>query len=113
LWQTIMLSLLGGVVGGNALPHFIRGITRRRYPSVLGNGPIPNFIAGWAGLLLTALLLHWADLDRHPGPAFAAGAVGVLLIGLFHAGPGAFGRRDEVEPCWSEAATDSRHAAGK
>jgi hypothetical protein len=98
VWQTVMLSLLGGVLGGNALPHFIRGITRRRYPSVLGNSPVPNFIAGWAGLVLTALLLHWAHVGRHPGPALVAGAAGVLLIGLFHAGPGAFGRREDVDP---------------
>jgi hypothetical protein len=94
MWQTVLLSLLAGVLGGNALPHFIRGITRRRYPSALGNGPVPNFIAGWVGLVVTALLLQWAHLEAHPGPAFAAIAVGVLLIGLFHAGPGAFGRRE-------------------
>jgi hypothetical protein len=80
--------------GRQCLPHFLRGITRRRYPSALGNGPIPNFVAGWAGLVLTAILLYWAHVDRHPGPAFAAAAAGVFLIGLFHAGPGAFGRRE-------------------
>src|SRR5262249_6145046 len=63
-----MLSLLSGVLGGNALPHFMRGITRQRYPSAVGNGPIPNFIAGWVGLVLTAIPLHWAHIDRHPGP---------------------------------------------
>jgi hypothetical protein len=73
MWQTIMLGLLGGVLGGNALPHFLRGITRRRYPSALGNGPIPNFVAGWAGL---------------------------------HAGPGAFGRREDAAP--SPSAPDAQ-----
>lgn len=103
MWQTILLSLIGGILGGNALPHFLRGITRRRYPSALGNGPIPNFVAGWIGLVLTAILLYWAHVDRHPAPAFAAVAVGVFLIGLFHAGPGAFGRREVVESLPADA----------
>lgn len=94
LWQTIVLSLLGGVVAGNGLPHFIRGITRQHYPCALGNGPIPNLIAGWAGLVLGGALLWWAHIDLHPQLSLASIAVGLLLIGLFHAGPGAFGRRD-------------------
>ncbi|MBB4905611.1 hypothetical protein H4W32_000746 [Actinophytocola algeriensis] len=32
-------------------------------------------------------------LPAHPVAAFASVSAGVLLIGLFHAGPGAFGRR--------------------
>ncbi|MEV0351303.1 hypothetical protein AB0H88_36470 [Nonomuraea sp. NPDC050680] len=94
MWQTIVLSFLGGLVAGNGLPHFIRGITRRRYPSALGNGPIPNLVAGWAGLVLGGLLLWWAHIDRYPALSFASIGVGVLLIGLFHAGPGAFGRKE-------------------
>lgn len=94
MWQTIVLGFVGGLVAGNGLPHFIRGITRTRYPCALGNGPIPNLIAGWLGLVLGSLLLWWAHIGRHPAVAFAAVAVGVLLIGLFHAGPGAFGRRE-------------------
>ena len=94
MWQTICLAFLGGVMGGNAFPHFVHGITRKRYPNLTGNGPIPNVVAGWAGLVLAALLLYWAHGDRHPAGAFGSAALGVLLIGLFHAGPGAFGRRE-------------------
>ncbi len=93
MWPAIFLGLLGGVMGGNAIPHFIRGITKERYPNVWGGGPIPNVVAGWGGLVIAALLLHWA-FHSHPQQwAFAATASGLLLIGLFHAGPGAFGRR--------------------
>jgi hypothetical protein len=106
MWQTLILGLLGGVLGGNAVPHFVRGITRRRYPCAFGNGPIPNLVAGWAGFVLAALVLFWAHLDRHPGAAWAAVAVGVLLIGLFHAGPGAFGR-----PSSPPAQTEADQAA--
>jgi hypothetical protein len=98
MWQTITLSFLGGLVAGNGLPHFIRGITKRPYPSALGNGPLPNLIAGWLGLVLGTALLWWSNIPAHPTAAFAATATGLLLIGLFHAGPGAFGRKEQSHP---------------
>lgn len=94
MWQALMLGLLGGVLVGNGFPHFVRGITKRAYPCALGNGPIPNLVAGWAGLVLGTTLLWWAPIDEHPEASAAAIAAGVLLIGLFHAGPGAFGRAE-------------------
>ncbi|GAA4607447.1 hypothetical protein GCM10023195_28260 [Actinoallomurus liliacearum] len=97
MWQTIGLSLLGGVMGGNAFPHFVHGITKKRYPNLTGNGPIPNVVAGWAGLVLATLFIYWAHGDRHPAAAFGFAALGVLLIGLFHAGPGAFGQPEPSE----------------
>ncbi len=51
-----------------------------------------GFLGGWAAAVIAALTLWWADLASHPAAAFASVSVGVLLIGLFHAGPGAFGR---------------------
>jgi hypothetical protein len=48
--------------------------------------------SSWAGLVLAALLLYLAHPGRHAAWSFAFAARGVLLIGLFHAGPGAFGR---------------------
>jgi hypothetical protein len=95
MWQTIGLSFLAGVMGGNGIPHFVKGITKEPYPNVLGNGPIPNVISGWAALVITALLFHWSRADLHPFAAFASAATGVLLIGLFHAGPGAFGKKGD------------------
>lgn len=89
----LVLAFAGGLLGGNAIPHFIRGITKQRYPNIWGGGPLPNVIAGWGGLVLAALVLHTAFEGREPLWPFCATAVGVLLIGLFHAGPGAFGRR--------------------
>lgn len=92
MWLTIALSFLAGLCGGNALPHFLRGITRKRYPNVVRSSPVVNFVGGWSGLVVTALLIHWARMALHPVAAFVAVAVGVLLSGLFHAGPGAFPR---------------------
>ncbi len=57
----------------------------------------PNLLAGWAGLVLAVLLLHWTDYAQDALPTFAACSIGVLLIGLFHAGPGAFGRRETAD----------------
>jgi hypothetical protein len=44
-------------------------------------------------LVLAAVALYTAFEGHEPLWPFCATAVGVLLIGLFHAGPGAFGRR--------------------
>ena len=46
MWQAIVFGFLGGVLGANGFPHFTRGITKKRYPCGLGNGPVPNFVAG-------------------------------------------------------------------
>ncbi len=93
MWQTILLSLLAGVVGGNAIPHFIKGITKENYPNLLGNSPVPNLISGWVALIITVLLVCWAQVAQYPWESLGFAALGVLLIGLFHAWHGAVGRR--------------------
>ena len=90
--QAIALGLLAGLMIGNGLPHFIKGITRERYPTAFGSGPVVNLIAGWSGICLGAVALAAADLPAEPVPGGVSIAAGVLLIGLFHAGIGAFGR---------------------
>ena len=85
MWQTILLSLVAGAMAANATPHFVKGITNEAYPNVFGGSPVSNLVAGWAGFVLTALLVSWAHAQRHPIWAFAAGALGALLMGLFHA----------------------------
>jgi len=92
MWQAIVFSFLGGLLAANGFPHFTRGITKTRYPCVLGNGPVPNFVVGWAAFVMAALLSYVADVGSHTGWSFGAAAVGALVMGLFHAGPGAFGR---------------------
>jgi hypothetical protein len=87
-----LLGFLAGVLGGNAIPHFVRA-PGSAIPTYGVVGPVPNVVAGWGGLVLAVLLLHMAFDGPSRMAAFIATAVGVLLIGLFHAGPGAFGRR--------------------
>lgn len=79
------MSFIAGIMLNNALPHFIRGITNESYPCAVGRGPVPNFLAGWFGLTLTALLLGNARVSRQPYAALISGIVGGLLMGLPHA----------------------------
>jgi apolipoprotein N-acyltransferase len=83
--QTTLLSLLAGAMGANSTPHFVKGITKETYPNVFGGSPVSNLVAGWAGFVVTALLVSWAHPERHPLWSLASGALGVLLMGLFHA----------------------------
>jgi hypothetical protein len=94
VWQSVVLGFLAGIVFGNGIPHFVKGITKERYPSMLGNGPVPNLIAGWLSFVIVGALTQWIDLRNFCAAALIAAALGVLLIGLFHAGIGAFGRAD-------------------
>ncbi|MEV0403865.1 hypothetical protein [Actinoallomurus sp. NPDC050550] len=90
--MSLVLSFLAGVFGANATPHFVKGITKERFPCLFGSGPLVNLVAGWAMYVIAALTAVAADMTAHPVPAFSAAAVGVLAMGVFHATIGAFGR---------------------
>ncbi|HEX2623526.1 MAG TPA: hypothetical protein VHL11_25370 [Phototrophicaceae bacterium] len=94
MWQTLIFSFLAGVMGGNGIPHFIRGITKENYPNMIGNTPVSNFVAGWVAIITTVVLIHVAQVEQNPVIALVSGSIGVLLIGLFHSWHGAFGRSD-------------------
>lgn len=87
--QTILLSFAAGLFAANATPHFVKGITKEEFPTVFGSGPLINLVAGWAMYVLAAILAIMADIGAHPLAALAAGAVGVLAMGVFHAHIGA------------------------
>jgi hypothetical protein len=91
---SFFVALFLGALAGNVFPHFVNGITKKDYPSAFGNGPVVNFVLGWLGVNLTVALVWWAwpMLLYTPLVAAAGASLGLLLIGLFHAGPGAFGR---------------------
>jgi len=93
MWQTTLLTFLAGILAGNSIPHFVKGITRERYPTVFGASAVVNLLVGWAGAVLAVLLFQAAGVNAHATAAAVAGGLGVLVIGLFHAGPGAFGHR--------------------
>ncbi|MCT9929689.1 hypothetical protein N5079_05575 [Planotetraspora sp. A-T 1434] len=93
MWQTAVLSFLAAVFGTNAVPHFVKGITKEPFPTPFGPSPVINLVAGWGMFCLAGLLFAAADVRHDPRLAAVAAAVGVLLMGLFHARIGAFGRR--------------------
>ncbi|GAA2821896.1 hypothetical protein [Nonomuraea rubra] len=89
--QTILLTFVAGVLAGNATPHFVKGITKEEFPTLFGPSPLVNLVAGWFMYVLAAILTVMADVAAHPIAALAAGAIGVLGMGVFHAHVGAAG----------------------
>ena len=98
MWTTILLTFFAGVFAANATPHFVKGITKEPFPTPLGHGPLINLVAGWGMYVIAALLLASADVTAWPWPAAVSGAIGVLVMGVFHAQVGAFGKRPPAEP---------------
>lgn len=72
-------------MGANSLPHFIKGVTHESFPMAFGNSPVRNAVAGWVGLVISGVLLYFADIPAHPEAALALMAVGALLAAVYHA----------------------------
>jgi hypothetical protein len=94
--QCALLSFAAGALAGNGFPHFVKGITKERFPSVFGGAPVVNFVLGWASGVLAALSTYEAHVARHFAVAATCAAAGLFLAGLFHSSIGAFGRRDQA-----------------
>lgn len=92
MWHSLGFSVLAGILFGNGVPHFIKGITKENYPCMLGNSPTPNLIAGWLSIILAGFVVQWIDTNRFYNASLLAASVGLLAIGLFHSSIGAFGR---------------------
>ena len=90
---TLVLTFLAGLLGGNAFPHFVGGITKQEYPNVFGNGPGTNLVFGWVGLVIASVLVYYADVQQFALGSLLIGSAGVLVMSLFHARVGAFGKR--------------------
>jgi hypothetical protein len=93
MWHSTVLGFLAGVLLGNGIPHFVKGITKESYPSVLGNSPVPNLIGGWLSFVVAGVVVRWIDLAEFRDASLIGGGLGLLAIGLFHASIGAFGRK--------------------
>lgn len=90
--ETLILSYIVGVLGGNSFPHFVKGITKEEYPTVFGNSPVINFFLGWLGFIVTFLLFFNAGIGSDVLMQFIFIALGVFTLGLFHSWHGAFGK---------------------
>src|SRR4051794_14017917 len=80
------LGFAAGFWAGNGLPHYVAGSTG----DSTGPGPFrpsatADVLCGWMMLAAAAVCRPFADTATHPVPAYAAAAVGVLLVGLVHA----------------------------
>ncbi|TDW17379.1 hypothetical protein [Kribbella kalugense] len=88
--QAIVLTFLAGLMGTNGIPHFVQGITAREYPNVTGNSATNNAIAGLAAFAIAGALIAAAHAGDHLASALIAGAVGAVLMTVFHARRGAY-----------------------
>jgi hypothetical protein len=93
MWLAVFLAFFAGVFGANGVPHFVSGITKGSYPCLFGNAAVPNLIAGWVSFVIATLFAYETNFTQYPVVSLVSGAIGVLLMGLFHAAGLAFGRK--------------------
>ena len=96
MFDAIMLAFAGALLVGNGLPHFIQGITRKPYPSILGDSPVINLLAGWANFMFGGYMLRLVDFRENTVAPLCAASLGLLAAGLFHASIGSIGRKREM-----------------
>lgn len=91
MWLAFGVAALVGILFGNGIPHFVSGIIRRTYPSLAGDGAMPNLIGGWILFNLAGglALFQASTLMANPLASAAGLSVGLLAIGVFHAAGGA------------------------
>jgi uncharacterized membrane protein len=87
---TILLSALAGLMGANAVPHFVKGVVGEQFPNVWGNDSLHNAVAGTLGLALAVVIGYCADLRAHPIAALTSLFGGGLLMAVFHGLGGAY-----------------------
>lgn len=90
MWLTILLSALAGLMGANAVPHFVKGMVGEQFPNVWGNSALLNAVAGTFGLALAVVIGYLARMPAHAIPAVVGGLVGALLMAVFHGRGGAY-----------------------
>lgn len=90
MWLTVLLSALAGLMGANAVPHFVKGMVGEQFPNVWGNSALLNAIAGTLGLALAAAIGYWADIPSHAAAGIAGASVGALVMAVFHGLGGAY-----------------------
>jgi hypothetical protein len=90
VWHTILLSALAGLMGANAVPHFVKGMVGEQFPNVWGNDSLRNAVAGTLGLALAVAICCWADLPAYPIAAVTSLFAGGMLMAVFHGLGGAY-----------------------
>jgi hypothetical protein len=90
VWHTILLSALAGLMGANAVPHFVKGMVGEQFPNVWGNDSLRNAVAGTLGFALAVTIGYWADLPAHAIGGIAGIFAGGLVMAVFHGLGGAY-----------------------
>jgi hypothetical protein len=90
VWHTILLSTLAGLLGANAVPHFVKGMVGEQFPNVWGNDSLRNAVAGTLGFALAVTIGYWADLPAHAIVGIASVFAGGLVMAVFHGLGGAY-----------------------
>ncbi|WP_036501353.1 hypothetical protein [Nocardia aobensis] len=90
MWLTVLLASAAGMMGANAVPHFVKGMVGEQFPNVWGNSALRNAVAGTLGLTLAATIGYWADLGAHTMAGIAGASAGALAMAVFHGLRGAY-----------------------
>ena len=88
--QAIVLAFLAGLMGFNGIPHFVQGITGREFPNLTGNSATNNAVGGLAAFAIAGVLLALAQVADYVWASLIAGAVGAVVMTVFHARRGAY-----------------------
>ncbi|MER7248690.1 hypothetical protein [Kribbella sp. NPDC000426] len=88
--QAIVLAFLAGLMSFNGVPHFVVGISGREFPNLTGNSATNNAVGGLAAFAIAGALLALAHVADHVWAALIAGAVGAVVMTVFHARRGAY-----------------------
>jgi hypothetical protein len=92
--MSLLFAVVAGIFGANAVPHFVSGITQRKFPTPLGPSPVVNLVGGWAMLVIGGIALAGSHPTEHATVVAIGAGIGSLGMGLFHATIGAFGRAE-------------------
>jgi len=84
MWQLYVYSLVAGLFGANGVPHFIKGITGKKFNTPFGkpSSPVFNVIWGWTNFVVALLFLYWANVHQHMLRAFVLVGIGALLMSV-------------------------------
>ncbi|HUY53205.1 MAG TPA: hypothetical protein VMV24_01360 [Candidatus Dormibacteraeota bacterium] len=84
MWQLYVYSFVAGLFGVNGIPHFISGITGKKFKTPFGesSSAVTNVIWGWLNFVAAMLLLYWANVHQHLLRAFMMVGLGTLIMSI-------------------------------
>jgi hypothetical protein len=87
MWQLYVYSFLAGIIGANGVPHFVRGISGKKYQTPFGknSSAIVNVTWGWVNFVVAGMLVYSSGFHAHILRAFALIALGALVTGVISA----------------------------